>query len=80
MAPPLAPRLPLNPHFVATVRACRTPQYVLAQRCGFPAGHELASIFSADHVAATKRTTMRLRLLASMVGFAPDEIFAEDTR
>ena len=76
---PGAVKLRVNPKFSARVRASHTPLYKLGRLAGWSHGRE-ASYFtqSGTVVPATALMRSRLAVLASLVGFPPDEIFLED--
>jgi hypothetical protein len=73
-----APQRRINPRLSDAVNANAAPQYILARRCGFPVGRELSHLLHADRIPATALTVHRQQVLASLIGFPPDDIFIDD--
>jgi hypothetical protein len=77
MSKPRAPRQKLQPTFQAAVYRSRQRLRALADRAGVPAETALSSLLHDEFVRVTPLVVGRLRLLATLVGHAPDEIFVD---
>jgi hypothetical protein len=69
------PRRQLNPALVTAVQKSPFPSWDLAKRAGFPLPCNLSQLIYSVYVTASPRTVNRIKLLASLVGFPPDDVF-----
>jgi hypothetical protein len=62
-------RYRLNPQFVAACGESAIPKQVQAKHCGFSQPQTFSSLLHAQVVSLSPKTMVRLKMVASLIGF-----------